>query len=95
MIIYVFSRIRKVVLGEPMLKLNRKLWNLHVGFLSAYYTMWAAYEVTYTAWLLDPNSQHDISDSKLILLAVVELLFNIISVFLGCLLFYMVDHMTR
>ena len=57
--------------------------------------MWAAYEVTYTYWLFDPNSKEDISDTKLRVLASVELLYNVISVFLSCLLFRMVDHITR
>ena len=95
MIAYVFVRIRTVVHSEPLIKLNKTLWLLHVSLLSIYYLMWAAYEVTYTTWMLDPNSKHDISDNKLKVLAVVELLFNIVSVFLGCLLFYMVDRMTR
>ena len=78
-----------------MLKLNMKLWLTHVVILICYYSLWAAYEVTYTMYLLDPNTKKDISDTKLEVLACVELIFNVISVFLSCLLFRMVDHMTR
>lgn len=65
MIIYVLTRIRSVVQSEPLVKLNMKLWVTHVTLLSIYYCMWAAYEVTYTFWTLDPNQKRDISDSKL------------------------------
>ena len=77
-----------------MLALRGKIWFLHVGLLSLYYLMWMVYEVTYTAWMLDPNSKHDVTDTNLKLLAATELIFNIASVAVGCLLFYMVDQMT-
>ena len=95
MIVYVFARLKSVVQSEPMLKLNMKLWLTHVVILLCYYSMWASYEVTYTVWLLDPNSEEEISDTKLKVLASIELMYNVISVFLSCLLFRMVDHMTR
>ena len=95
MIAYVFIRIRSVVLSEPLIKLNMRQWTLQVGLLSIYYLMWGAYEITYTFWILDPNSKRDFTDTKLKMLAIVELTFNVVSVFLGCLLFYMVDRMTR
>ena len=95
MIAFVFIRIRTVVNSEPLIKLNMRQWTLHVGLLSIYYLMWAAYEIAYTVWILDPNSKRNFTDTKLKMLAIVELTFNVVSVFLGCLLFYMVDRMTR
>ena len=95
MIVFVFARLKSVVQGEPLLKLNMKLWLTHVVILLCYYSMWASYEVTYTLWLLDPNAEEEISDTKLKVLASVELMYNVISVFLSCLLFRMVDHITR
>lgn len=92
MIIYVFGRLRIAINGEPMLKLNTKIYVLHVLFLSAYFVFWVCYEIAFTFWELDPNSKHDnVGDTKLKVLAAVELSFNIISVTLGCLLFYMLD----
>ena len=78
-----------------MLKLNTKLWLLHVIFLSGYFILWIAYEITYGIWSIDPNAEKGKSDIKLLTLAVVELCFNLISVFLSCILFYMLDHITR
>ena len=95
MIVYVFVRLKTVVQSEPMLKLNMKLWLVHVVILLGYYLMWASYEVAYTFWLLDPNSEKEFTDTRLKVLGSVELIFNVTSVFLSCLLFRMVDHMTR
>ena len=57
--------------------------------------MWVFYEIMYTSWMYDPNSKHAISDTNLKVLCAVELAFNVISVFLSCLLFRMLDHITR
>ena len=91
MITFVFARIRTVVNSEPMLKLNFKLWIMHVISLIAYFILWTTYEISFTFWELDPNSKHNAGDTKLEVLAIVELIFNLVSVGLACILFYMVD----
>ena len=63
----------------------------HVVALVSYFLLWTVYEISYTFWMLDPNSKHNMGDTKLKVLAAVEFIFNLVSVFLGCLLFYMLD----
>ena len=94
LIFYVLWKIRKVIIEEPTSKLNTKMWNSHICLIGFYYCMWASYETVYTAWMLDPNHQRDLTDNTLIMLAVVELIFNISSVCLMALLFRMIDKMT-
>lgn len=94
MIAYMFYRIGKVVSNEPMLKLNKQMFNTHIILIITYYIFWTAYEIVYTLWMLDSNDKRGITDATLKTLSAVELIFNISSVFLNILLFYMIDKMS-
>ena len=52
--------------------------------------MWSAYEISYVFYVMDTNSS-GLTDSKLIILATIELIFNLSSMVLVALLFYMMD----
>ena len=71
------------------------MYNAHVTILSLYWLGWALYESSYTLFEWDMHYEPGQPDTKLILLAVFTILYNTFSVFLGLLLFYMVDKMTH
>lgn len=79
-----------------MLKLNTKIWLIHVITLFFYYTCWFFYEVSYLLWINDASDDDEggINDFKLRTLAACELCYNISSVFLGLLLFRTMEKMT-
>ena len=93
--VYVFIRIWQVINAEPLLQLNKRLFNVHVWSLSFYWVFWGAYEVTYVVFQLDTKWKPGEEDTNLVLLSVMTLCFNISSVFLAILLFYMVEKMTH
>ena len=94
-IAFVFFRLRQVINAEPLLQLKNRLYNTHVSILSLYWLGWALYESSYTLFEWDEHYVPGKADTKLILLAVFTILYNTCSVFLGLLLFYMVDKMTQ
>jgi len=63
--------------------------------LSLYFFFWTLYEITYEVYAFDSHHTEGQSDLKLTALAIVTLCFNVFSVFLGVLLFYMVEKMTH
>ena len=61
--------------------------------LILYFVFWSLYEISYELWAC--HNYLIKSDERLILLAVTTFCFNVFSVFLGVLLFYMVEKMTQ
>jgi len=45
MTVFVFTRLRQVVNREPLLKLNKNMWLIHVVALVFYFVWWGAYEI--------------------------------------------------
>lgn len=94
-LIYVFYRLYKVVKSEPLLKLNSRMFCIHITAMFLYYFWWSAYEIAFIEWMTDPEKSGDATTRKLRALAAIELLFNTFSVMLSVLLFYMIDKMTQ
>ena len=94
MVTFAFMRIRKVINNDPYVTLNKKLFNTHALALFLYYFLWIMYEITHTLWILDPD-YGKITDDRLIVLAACVLTFNLSSIFLNVVLFYMMDKITQ
>lgn len=94
-LLYIFYRLYKVVKSEPLLKLDSRMFGIHITAMVLYYFWWAAYEVAFIEWMTDPNETGSATTRKLRALAAIELLFNTFSVMLSVLLFYMIDKMTQ
>lgn len=71
------------------------MWLAHVFALLLYFVWWACYEIAFLFWSRDQNSKTDTADTRLRILAFTELCFNLSSVFLGLVLFRLMDKMTR
>ena len=95
MIGFIFIKLYLVTKSEPLLQLNKKMYTMHIVTITFYYVFWAAYEVCFNIFEFDNDYVWGENDAKLTLLAVISLLFNTFSVFLGLLLFYMVEKMTH
>ena len=52
-IVYVFIRLRQGIIAEPLLKLKKRIFNVHIWSLSFYWLLWGAYEVTYVVFKKD------------------------------------------
>ena len=65
----------------------------HMVAICSYYALWVAQEIAFIIWLKDDRKKF-ITDGKLIALAAIELLFNLSSVMLEALLFWMLNKMT-
>ena len=81
-------------MGQPLMRLKKKVWTAHLVSLLVYIALWIAYEISYIFWIKDTQYQ-GITDRKLIALATIELFFNLSSMCLEVLLFWMIDQMTR
>ena len=93
MVTFAFIRIRKVINNDPYVTLNKKLFNIHASALFIYYVLWVLYEISHTLWILDPD-YGKMTDNTLIVLAICILTFNLSSIFLNIILFYMMDKIT-
>ena len=63
---------------------------MHIIALTAYYFMWAFYEIWFTVYIYDDSSEGDT-----IVLAVSTLIYNISSIIVSLLLFHMILGMTQ
>ena len=76
------------------IRMKKKVWTAHVGSLLLYIAMWVAYETSYIFWVKDTGNK-GLTHRRLIVLASIELFFNLSSMLLEVLLFWMLDKMTR
>ena len=93
MLIFIFARINKEINRVPLLQLKKRIWMAHMVAICSYYALWVAQEIAFIIWLKDDRKKF-ITDGKLIALAAIELLFNLSSVMLEALLFWMLNKMT-
>ena len=70
------------------------MWLMHVLSFSIFFLTWVMYEIAFAIWQADPNSKTDAGGTKLRILAFTELFYNISSVFLGLLLFRVINKIT-
>ena len=93
-LMFVFVRLGHIVRDLPLIRLKKKVWTAHMGSLLLYIVFWVAYEISYIFWVKDTNNK-GLTHRRLIVLASIELVFNLSSMILEFLLFWMLDKMTR
>ena len=52
-LIFVFVKIRQSVMGQPLMRLKKKVWTAHLVSLLVYIALWIAYEISYIFWIKD------------------------------------------
>ena len=50
MVCFIFIKLYKVLKAEPLLKLNKRMFRVHIAALALYYSLWIAYDVAYNLW---------------------------------------------
>lgn len=91
---YSFFVINKVVKNDPLLQRKGLMWFLHCIIFGVLAFFQILYEVCVVEWVIDGTEDSDQQSSRLILLALIELGFNVASVILALFLFYLIDLIT-